>query len=256
LKKTVASAVLLASCASAARAQGVRVRPAPASGELIRVTAGSGAPVTGRLTAMNGDTVLLMPAGADSALTAVASRDLVEVRRSHREAWSGRGALAGVALGVVASLFQSRGSPSEGNTKSKEVAVVGGAAGAVIGGFMGFVLAPHQWQALHVVTPRGTSPIPPPPPAPSDPSLPGGLGNPPPPDSTVAPAPVPTPAPVDTSTAPPPPADSSAAPPTAEQADSSAKPSPVPPSMPVPPSAPPPAAAPPVSAPPPPVRRR
>lgn len=234
LKKTITSAVLLASCASAARAQEPRVRPVPAGGELIRVTGDSGAPVTGRLAAMGGDTLLVMPAGGGAAVLAVVSCDRVEVRRSHREAWSGRGALAGVALGVVASLFQSHGSPAEGNTRSKEVAVVGGAAGAVIGGFLGFVLAPQRWQPLHAAAPRPARPTPLLPPAPADTSLPAGTGDPP-PDSSVAPAPV----------SPPPPAGLSAPPPLAASADSAAAPAPLPAPSPVRPSAPPPPAAPP-----------
>jgi hypothetical protein len=172
----------------------------------------------------------------------------VEVRRSHREAWSGRGALAGVALGVVASLFQSGGSRADGNTKSAEVAVVGGAAGAVVGGFLGFVLAPHRWQPLRAVSQSPTRSIPLPPPASAD--------------TSAAITPVPPPA--DSSAAPvrmtaPPPADSATMAPALSlpaQAGSSAAPVTLPPSAPPLPSAPPSAPVAPPSAPPPSQHRR
>ena len=183
----------------------------PATGELIRVTPGAGAPFTGRLAALGGDTLILEAGGGDAPVLAVVSRDVVEVRRSHREAWSGRGALAGVALGVIASLFQSSGSAASGNTNKAEVAVVGGAAGAVIGGGLGFALAPRRWQPLRAVAPRPPRSLPQP--APADPQPPGRL-----------------PSPADTTASPPPP------PP-----DASAAPPPAPPFAPLPAPAPPPA---------------
>lgn len=224
------------------------MRPVPAGGEWVRVTRESGAEATGRLSAMGGDTLLLTAPGGDSTVMAVVSRERVEVRRSHREAWSGRGALAGVALGVVASLFQSRGSPASGNTKSAEVAVVGGAAGAVAGGFLGFVLAPHRWQPLRAVPASPTRSIP--------------LQPPPPVDTSAASAP--DAAPADTSAPPaavapvPPPAGSATmAPPLSPpaQADSAAAPVTLPPPAPPLPSTPPPAPAAPPAAPPPSPRR-
>jgi hypothetical protein len=228
LKKTATVAVLLASCVSAARAQGPRVHPVPATGELIRVTPGSGAPFTGRLAALGGDTLLLSSGGGDAPLVAVASRDRVEVRRSHREAWSGRGALAGVALGVVASLFQSSGSAAKGNTQKAEVAVVGGAAGAVVGGALGFALAPRRWQPLRAVQPRPSRDLPSPAPADTSPAAPlsplsppadtTAVPTPPAPDSSTAQPPAPEPVAADTAAAPvtvPPPAPTSAPPPAA-----------------------------------------
>jgi hypothetical protein len=158
VNKIIAAAVLVAGCASAAGAQGSRVHPPPAAGELIRVTPESGASFTGRLAALGGDTLVLNPSDRDSAVMAVVSRERVEVHRSHRERWSGLGALAGIAAGLVASQLQPGGSGDE-EPKKTRVAVVGGAAGGVVGGFFGFVLAPHQWQLLRAGDRRGTPPV-------------------------------------------------------------------------------------------------
>ncbi|HEU4560224.1 MAG TPA: hypothetical protein VFS20_20410 [Longimicrobium sp.] len=170
MNKIITAAVLLAASASTAGAQGSRVRPTPAAGELIRVTPDSGGAFTGRLAALGGDTLVLDPSDRGSAVMAVASRERVEVHRSHRELWSGLGALAGIATGFVASQLQS-GGPDAGRKKTT-IAVVGGAAGGMLGGFFGFVVAPHQWQRLRSTARRGPAPVvaasatlPPPPPA-------------------------------------------------------------------------------------------
>jgi len=234
LKTILATAALLASCVSAARAQGASVHPSPAAGELIRVTPGSGAPFTGRLTALGGDTLLVAAPGGGADLMAVASRERVEVRRSHREAWSARGALAGIGVGLVAAMFQARGSKASGNTRRAEVAAVGGAAGGVLGGFMGFTLAPHQWQTLRVSGPRlARRPhVPPPPPAVAPLSA-ATVAPPPPADTSAAPVSVPVP-----------PVDSAATPARPDSAGASiAVPRPQPAST-DPPSAPPPSAPP------------
>lgn len=185
LNKIITAAVLLAAVASTAGAQGSRVRPTPAAGELIRVTPDSGGAFTGRLAALGGDTLVLDPSDRGSAMMAVASRERVEVHRSHRELWSGLGALAGIAAGFVASQLQSSG--PDAATKKTTVAVVGGAAGGVLGGFFGFMVAPHQWQRLRPTARRGPAPVvaasvtlTPPPPADIAPA------------ATVEPAPQPT----------------------------------------------------------------
>ena len=161
LKKiAVVIAALAVSSATAARAQVPRVYPTPAEGELIRVTPGGGGEAyTGRLANLGGDTLLLRGTGRDTAMMmAIASRDQVEVSRRRREQWSGVGALAGVVAGIIASQLQS----ADGNAglKRTQTAVVGGAAGAVIGGFTGFLLAPRRWQPLRARLPRMPLPSP------------------------------------------------------------------------------------------------
>ncbi|HET7232433.1 MAG TPA: hypothetical protein VFJ16_20665 [Longimicrobium sp.] len=160
MKRTAAIAVLLVSCAAPVRAQGLRVQPSPAAGEMIRVTPESGAPLTGRLASLGGDTLLLMPASGDSAVMAVVSRQRVEVRRSRRELWSGLGALAGLSAGAVAGQFQSG---ENGGLKKTKTSVVAGAGAAVVGGILGFVVAPRRWQPLHAVDRATGRPVPPPP---------------------------------------------------------------------------------------------
>lgn len=194
--KIITAAVLLAASASTAGAQGSRVYPTPTAGELIRVTPDSGTPFTGRLAAMGGDTLVLDPSDRDSAVMAVASRERVEVHRSHRELWSGLGALAGIAAGLVASQLQSGDSHNAG-TKKASVAVVGGAAGGVVGGFFGFMVAPHRWQRLHARARRGSAllaatPATIPPPQPVD-AAPAVTAEPPPPaEAAQQPEPAPT----------------------------------------------------------------
>lgn len=195
-KRTIAISALLVCSAAGVRAQGRGVHPSPTAGELIRVTAGSAAPFTGRLAFLGGDTVVVRPSGDDSAVYAVVSRDRVEVRRSRRELWSGLGALAGLSAGVLASQLRSGESGGAGVERAT-TGVVGGAAAALVGGFLGFVIAPHRWQTLHAVERRGARTVlrPPPPPMtveaaaplPADPSVS--------PAAPAAPAEQPTPAP-------------------------------------------------------------
>jgi len=169
LQRTAAIAALLVCSAATLRAQGLRVLPAPAAGEMIRVTAAdSAAPVTGRLAFAGGDTVVVMPSGGDSAVFAVVSRDRVEVRRSRRELWSGLGALAGLSAGVLASQLQSGESGNAGVDRAT-TGVVGGAAAALVGGFLGFVIAPHRWQQLRATAPRVLRTVALPPPSPPQP---------------------------------------------------------------------------------------
>ena len=132
-------------CASAARAQGPSVRPMPITGELIRVTPATGDPFTGRLAALGGDTLML---AGDPGVRVVASQQRVEILRSRRERWSVIGALAGIAAGV--SVNFARGSSTTPHGLSE--GVVSGAAGALVGGLIGFSVAPHRWQPLRSVT--------------------------------------------------------------------------------------------------------
>jgi hypothetical protein len=79
--------------------------------------------------------------------------------------------------------------------------VVGGAAAALVGGFLGFVIAPHRWQTLRAVERRGTRTVilpPPPPPMTVEAAAPL------PADTSVLPAPVPA-APAEQPAPPPPP---------------------------------------------------
>lgn len=133
---------------------------------MIRVTADSAAPFTGRLAFLGGDTVVVMASPGDSAVYAVVSRDRVEVRRSRRELWSGLGALAGLSAGVLASQLRSAES-SDASVDRATTGVVGGAAAALVGGFLGFVVAPHRWQQLRATERRAVRTVAlPPPPAP------------------------------------------------------------------------------------------
>lgn len=146
MKTTLATVLALTLCASAAAGQGPRVRPIPATGEMVRVTPASGEPYTGRVAALGGDTLML---AGDSAVRVVASEQRVEILRRHRERWSAIGALAGIALGVGAKMVSS-GSDSPHEIGST---VVTGAAGALVGGLLGFSVAPRRWQPLRSVPP-------------------------------------------------------------------------------------------------------
>ncbi|HEX8246306.1 MAG TPA: hypothetical protein VF541_22575 [Longimicrobium sp.] len=155
--KFITPVLLLACSATAAGAQGVTVRPVPAVGEQIRATPATGDPVIGSLAALGGDSLLLTRPG-DTAVTVRASEQRVEVLRRPREAWSGIGALAGLAVGLFASQLAG-GSPLPGEgVDDASHAVVGGAAGAIVGGLIGFVVAPRRWQRLTVVGRRTLAP--------------------------------------------------------------------------------------------------
>lgn len=146
MKTTLATVFVLTLCASAAAGQGPRVRPVPAAGEMVRVTPPSGEPYIGRVAALGGDTLVLT---GDSAVRVVTSEQRVEILRRHRERWSALGALAGIALGVGAKLVSS-GSDTPHAVGST---VVTGAAGAFVGGLLGFSVAPQRWQPLRSVPP-------------------------------------------------------------------------------------------------------
>jgi hypothetical protein len=148
--KTTLTAAALALCASAAHAQVLSVRPLPATGELIRVTPASGEPFTGRVAALGGDTLML---AGDPGVRVVASQQRVEILRSRRERWSVIGAFVGLAAGVAVNAARGSSTTPHGLSQG----VVSGAGGAVLGGVVGFAVAPHRWQPL-----RATLPLPPP----------------------------------------------------------------------------------------------
>jgi hypothetical protein len=154
--KTIATAAALLACAAApARAQAVR--PAPATGDEIRVSPAAGAPFTGRLIAFGSDVVLLRPDGGGDEVRVSVSAQPVEVRRRPRERWSGFGAVIGTAAGVASALAFNH---SPGSPHRTDVAIVGGAAGGVVGGLFGFTVAPRRWQRLRVAP--AAAPLPPP----------------------------------------------------------------------------------------------
>ena len=164
VKTTLLAAALLACSALPARAQ-YTIRPMPRTGETVRVSPGGEEPYTGRLVALGGDTVLLSVPG-DSTRTGIASGQTVEVLRRRREAWSGYGALAGMALGVVTAHLVNGG--TGGSPHRVDQTVVAAAAGGVLGGFIGFSVAPARWQRLRAEPRPAAAPVVlPPPPAPS-----------------------------------------------------------------------------------------
>jgi hypothetical protein len=219
-----AVSVALACGATAAGAQ-ESVHPMPAVGERILVSPADAEPFTGTLTALGGDTMTLAREG-DSAVAVSLSQQPVAVLRRHREAWSGLGALAGLAAGLAISQL---GSGSSQGVQKASHAVVGGAAGAITGGLLGFVVAPRRWQRLTVVAPRHL----PPPPQPADTAAPA-TATPPPRDTAASPTSAPQ-------TPTEPPAQPPVAPPPPTPAPQSAPPTP--PSSPQPPPAPPPPSA-------------
>ena len=150
MKTTLATVLALALCSSAAAGQGPSVRPIPASGEMVRVTPASGEPFTGRVAALGGDTLVL---AGDPGVRVVASEQRVEILRRHRERWSAIGAVTGIVLGVGAKLISS----GSDTPHAVGTTVVTGAAGAFVGGLLGFSVAPQRWQPLHSVPP----PLPP-----------------------------------------------------------------------------------------------
>ncbi|HSU15176.1 hypothetical protein [Longimicrobium sp.] len=152
MKPKYAVAVLLACGATAARAQGAPVRPMPAVGELIRVSPAGGEAFTGSLAALGRDTLLLTRPG-DTAVMVSLRAQPVDVLRRRRETWSGLGALAGAAAGVLVSQL-GRSTGPDASPRNASHAVLGGAAGAVAGGLTGFFVAPRRWQRLTVLGPR------------------------------------------------------------------------------------------------------
>ena len=149
MKHFVTAALLTGCCVSSAAAQ--RLRPSPFAGEQIRVSPQDSAPFTGTLTALGGDTLVLATSGAGPVFVLV-SRQPVEVYRRKRELWSGLGALAGASAGVITSLIGHSGS---GAAHAMGRSVVSAAGGALVGGLLGFSVAPSQWQRL-----RGPDPGP------------------------------------------------------------------------------------------------
>lgn len=155
LKTTFAAVLALTLCASAARAQGPTVRPLPAAGEMIRVTPASGEPFTGRLAALGGDTLVLAGLDGGPGVRVVASQQRVEIQRRHRERWSALGAVAGIAAGVAVKAIAWG---SDGSPHAVAESVVSGAAGALVGGVVGFSVAPRRWQPLRATAPAALPP--------------------------------------------------------------------------------------------------
>lgn len=143
VRTAFATLLALTLCTSAARGQGASVRPMPATGELVRVTPASGEPFTGRVAALGGDTLML---AGTPGIFVVASRERLEILRRHRESWSAFGALAGLLAGVGVRIATSH---SRSSPHALADGVVSGAAGALVGGVIGFSVAPQRWQPLH-----------------------------------------------------------------------------------------------------------
>jgi hypothetical protein len=139
VKLSFAVAALATCCALPLSAQ-VRVRPLPAAGELIRVTP-SGEPAwTGTVAALGGDSLFLRT-DTDAARLVLLSAQPLDIRRSRREHWSGLGALAGAGAGLAASSLAG------------DRSVLSTAGGAVIGGLLGFSVAPRRWRPLRITAP-------------------------------------------------------------------------------------------------------
>jgi hypothetical protein len=156
VKSKFASAVLLACCATAARGQGGPVRPLPAVGELIRVSPAGGQAFTGNLAALGRETLMLTRPGDTAVMVSLSAQPLHVLRRP-REKWSGLGALSGAAAGLLAAQL-NRSSGVDTGARNASHAVLGSAAGAIVGGITGFLVAPPRWQRLTLRWPRTLPP--------------------------------------------------------------------------------------------------
>jgi hypothetical protein len=148
VKPFLAAALFASCCAAPLAAQSRTLRPSPSAGEVIRVTPGEGEPYTGTLSSLGGD-IMVLERAAGGPVWVTISQQPLEVRRRNREHWSGLGALAGGGAAIVASLLNG----GSGSTHRTAQTVVGAAGGVLVGGLLGFSVAPQRWQRLRFTPP-------------------------------------------------------------------------------------------------------
>jgi len=146
VKPFVVAALIAACCAAPLAAQSRPLRPSPAAGELIRVTPSEGEPFTGTLSSL-GDDIMVIEREASGPVWVTLSQQPLEVRRRNREHWSGLGALAGGSAAILVSLLNG----GSGSAHRTAQTVVGAAGGVLVGGLVGFSVAPQRWQRLRFV---------------------------------------------------------------------------------------------------------
>jgi hypothetical protein len=149
-------AAALALCLAGPLAAQTRVRPMPATGELIRVSPAGETPWTGTVAALGGDSLILRTDG-DGARLVLLSAQPVEIHRSRREHWSGLGALLGGVAGLGLSAMSGG---STGSAHGADRLIVSAAGGAVFGGVLGFGVAPRRWRLLRVTALAHAAPAP------------------------------------------------------------------------------------------------
>lgn len=134
-------------CAPALSAQGegaAAVQP----GARVRVTGADGVRTTGRAVAMGGERVGVLLAGADTVV-ALAPDQTVEVGRGRdRRLWTGVGAFAGAAAGLLVTHAQGREPGDAGRLQQMADGLRNVTIGIVVGVPLGFVLAPERWRRV------------------------------------------------------------------------------------------------------------
>lgn len=143
-------------------------------GTRMRVVNGDGVWRAGRFWYLRADTLwLLDPESNGSSAVPLKGGERIEVTRGHRrELWSSGLALLGAVLGVAASQLNGSDGGSNGSAHNASEAVLAGAGGGVLGGLMGWFVAPQRWRAVQrpvvVTPPPPPAPEPAPQPAPAD----------------------------------------------------------------------------------------
>lgn len=117
----------------------------------------------GRFWYLRSDTLWLITGENESAAVPLIGRERIESTRGHRrELWSTIGTLSGMAIGVLASQLNGSEDGASGSARNTSEAVYAAAGGAVVGGLLGWFLAPQRWNPVERPPPAV---LPPPPPA-------------------------------------------------------------------------------------------
>ncbi len=131
------------------------------AGTRLRVTDEDGTRRSGRFWYLRSDTLWLISGEDERSAVPLTGRERIEMTRGHRrERWSTGGALAGVALGLLASQLNGSEEGPSGSARNTSEAVYAAAGGAMIGGLLGWFVAPQRWHPVEVPPPAT---LPPPP---------------------------------------------------------------------------------------------
>jgi hypothetical protein len=141
--------VLAAALSPAMAAAQTDTVPGVPRGARVRVTQPSGAHVDGRFWYLRSDTLHLLAPKNDSVTDfALDQAPRVELNLGRRrETWSAGGVILGGLIGVLVSQLTG----DDGNSTAEAgSAITSAAAGAVGGGFVGWLVAPARWRPLEL----------------------------------------------------------------------------------------------------------